>query len=414
MADLDITATSPKVMISDWLILALFASIGPIIAFATKGIVLWLALIGILSIIGLVLRPESRRWSPSLFTFTLFLISVWASISLLWSVDADKSWGGVRFVWSVWLLGLPGFIYVPWVAHKIGQRFFQILAFSLVVGGCFSLALGLLPNFIEMSGEGSGTDFERHVSRALYFVVLSLFVYGSRLNQKHGRLVWVGLLVFLGLSLFTTTQTVVVAMAMGLVGVLFCHLFARYAALVLTLVCSLYFAISVPLFSYNYENNVAGNILGSVNVDELVSSGPRSWMYAFFADEIQNRPILGHGIRVSKNYMPTEASELFLANPNGVRAESHPHNVPLQILFDLGAIGALLTVLAIWAFLQEARQRLSASAYAWIFGFTCALIGLGLFSTSIWAAWFLIVFVANFLLIRLLETRQLDLETQLR
>ena len=405
MANLDMNANSQKVMISDWFILALFATLGPIVAFATKAIVLWLALIGILSIIGLVLRPAARQWKPTLFTLALFLISLWATASLLWSADIDKSWDGLKLVWGVWLLGFPCFIYVPWVATKIGQRFFQILAFSLVVGGCLSMALALLPNFMSMPGEGSGTDFERHVSRALYFVVLSLFVYGFRLSQKHGRLVWLGLLLFFGLSLFTTTQTVVVALALGFVGMLFCYLFARYAALALVLACAAYFLISVPLFSYNYENNLAGNILGSVKVDKLVSSGHRSWMYAFFADEIQNRPLLGHGIRVSKEYIPVEASEIFLSNPNGVRAESHPHNVPLQILFDLGAIGALLTVFAIWAFLRDAARRLSQSGFAWVYGFTCALIGLGLFSTSIWAAWFLIVFVANFLLMRVLETK---------
>ncbi len=67
----------------------------------------------------------------------------------------------------------------------------------------------------------------------------------------------------------------------------------------------------------------------------------RLHVWNFVTDRIAERPVLGWGFDASPN-LPTEGVEPF--RPGKKVVPSHPHNGPLQIMVEIGAVGSLLVV----------------------------------------------------------------------
>ena len=127
---------------------------------------------------------------------------------------------------------------------------------------------------------------------------------------------------------------------------------------------------------------------------------PASWaarvnIWTFVSARMAEKPLFGWGLDASRTF--------------GERIPLHPHDAPLQLWFELGAVGALLGA-AIWAFVfwrfAEAApsRRLYAAAgcaTAW-----SALI-IGAFSFSLWQEWWICLAALGFAACAVLS-RQLD------
>ena len=112
----------------------------------------------------------------------------------------------------------------------------------------------------------------------------------------------------------------------------------------------------------------------------------RTLIWREFASLTMQKPIFGYGVEASRiaSQLP-EAAELgevhrtFLLFP-------HTHNDVLQIWFELGAIGALLTAALIWSIcrwtehLPPANRNLALTLIAAVFAVSCVSHGL-------WQAW---------------------------
>jgi O-antigen ligase len=127
---------------------------------------------------------------------------------------------------------------------------------------------------------------------------------------------------------------------------------------------------------------------------------PASWaervkIWTFVSERMTEKPVFGWGLdasRTFKGHIPL-----------------HPHDAPLQLWFELGAIGAVLGAL-IWAFIfwrfAEAapRRRLYAAAgcaTAW------STLVIGAFSFSLWQEWWICLAALGFAACVVLS-RQLD------
>ena len=127
---------------------------------------------------------------------------------------------------------------------------------------------------------------------------------------------------------------------------------------------------------------------------------PASWaarvnIWTFVTERMTEKPLFGWGLdasRTFKGHIPL-----------------HPHDAPLQLWFELGAIGAVLGALIwayiFWRFAEAApRRRLYAAAgcaTAW-----SALV-IGAFSFSLWQEWWICLAALGFAACSLLS-RQLD------
>ncbi len=99
---------------------------------------------------------------------------------------------------------------------------------------------------------------------------------------------------------------------------------------------------------------VIGALLGSPAIVELLKHTGleqsrfvsqtglyRMHIWDFVIDRIAERPVVGWGFDASPN-LPIEGAQPF--RPGGKVVPSHPHNGPLQIMVEIGAVGSLLVV----------------------------------------------------------------------
>jgi O-antigen ligase len=127
---------------------------------------------------------------------------------------------------------------------------------------------------------------------------------------------------------------------------------------------------------------------------------PPSWaarvdIWTFTSERMAEKPLLGWGLdasRTFKGHIPL-----------------HPHDAPLQLWFELGAVGAVLGAaiwaLIFWRFAQAAASRrlyaAAGCATAW-----CAMV-IGAFSFSLWQEWWICLVALGFAACAVLS-RQLD------
>jgi O-antigen ligase len=127
---------------------------------------------------------------------------------------------------------------------------------------------------------------------------------------------------------------------------------------------------------------------------------PPSWaarvdIWTFTSERLAEKPLLGWGLdasRTFKGHIPL-----------------HPHDGPLQLWFELGALGAVLGALVwafiFWRFAEAARsRRLYAAAGC---GTAWSAVVIGAFSFSLWQEWWICLAALGFAACVVLS-RQLD------
>jgi O-antigen ligase len=107
---------------------------------------------------------------------------------------------------------------------------------------------------------------------------------------------------------------------------------------------------------------------------------------------VPRAPLLGVGadmtyvVRPDMHEIPAAAPSIFMGLPI-----THPHNVYLQVWYELGLVGAvLLTVLGIMVLREIARLGTAQRPYALAL-FAAVAVQIG-FSYSIWQIWFMCLF----------------------
>ena len=125
---------------------------------------------------------------------------------------------------------------------------------------------------------------------------------------------------------------------------------------------------------------------------QKASGGHREWIYYTYANEALSRPLIGHGLKSTKNFSPNNP-DLYIkhAEDRRVRAASltklaHAHNFPLQIIFEFGYLGAILFLGAFWWLLNLRFDKPSRATLA---ATLAAICGLLLFAYSFWQSWLL-------------------------
>lgn len=116
------------------------------------------------------------------------------------------------------------------------------------------------------------------------------------------------------------------------------------------------------------------------------SSYIRGEIWREFTQLLWHRPLLGFGFAGSETVlMAPEAAGLSLLS-RGYLEHVHPHNIPLHIWFELGAVGAALTlvlVCMVWRSLARLPQAILPNVTA----LAAAVVVVSLVSHGAWQAW---------------------------
>lgn len=376
---------------------------GPILGLATKGFAPLLAIAGSLAFIGLVLQGErgnTLAWR-AFWPFAPFFL--FAMTSTLWSssVGVFRSFGilvsVIVFTASLWLAFTK-------LSENEQDLFRSRLSVSVIIGIGLSIIIGsysqffpqLDPILTKLSHQTTLGNLEllRQGNRSLSVMPIFLSLVGGFYWQK-SRLFFILLfIVAFYISANSNSQTAL----LGLLGALTLFALAwiirknRHYIVLATFAFGI--LISPVVFIASFENKWVENYAPTI-VKQKASGSIRQWLYFTYAEEALKRPLFGHGFKASQYYTPSDVNRyLALSIERGVpgygRNEEkglkfpHPHNLPLQIIFEFGYFGTLLFLFGLW---RLSRLSLTSKQKPFQFAALGATLGFLMFAYSLWQSW---------------------------
>ncbi|AWY99955.1 O-antigen ligase [Rhodobiaceae bacterium] len=102
--------------------------------------------------------------------------------------------------------------------------------------------------------------------------------------------------------------------------------------------------------------------------------------------EVLHSPIWGHGLEASRSIKDWQIDFVYFVGPN----IPHPHNGPLQIWLDLGAIGAVVAA-AIWVYLSRKIRSYSLDQQPALIAGLVAFLCILSISHGVWQSWWISV-----------------------
>jgi O-antigen ligase len=123
------------------------------------------------------------------------------------------------------------------------------------------------------------------------------------------------------------------------------------------------------------------------------SAQARVVIWAHTAQQISAAPLFGAGIRAARQQEVLDALRVETApgTIHQLTTEAHAHNVYLQVWYELGAVGALIGMIAGVLVLQTIG-RLDDATRPWLLATFVACAVNAAFSFGLWQPWFMAAF----------------------
>lgn len=393
-------------------LIALLFLIAPIITFAIKGTPIVLACIGFIAL----LTVRSWRIFPKLKDYWAgYGFLALALFSLTWSIDApagSEALAKLTITLACLFLGSRALSHVD---QNTNETWKNILSLSFIAAMWVNAIIApwpyygpvidtyFLSTYGQTVADAVGYEFEliRQVNRALALLPVIIFIIAPFELERRPRLFCVSFLVFFLACIFSDSQTAVLALLLGLIGLGLGKISAPLGR-GLVLACLGVGLIVTPFIidAITARDGLSKNMPTTVN--ELANADARLAIYRFFARDVFDAPLIGHGFYSAKDYSPPNIdtyleemvdeglSEEVLGNMSnhGVIA-SHPHQLFLQILFELGFVGAAVFWLASAQLISNAARSFEHDIQPWIVATLGPVFAQTLFGYSPWQSWLL-------------------------
>ena len=373
---------------------------GPVLGLATKGFAPLLAISGSTALVAILMQPKKlKQLRLGNFTFALPFL-VFMGMSLSWSQAENGEGSYLVLILVVVFTTCLRIIYSD-LPSDLQDNFKHQLGVSILLGIIASLAIGSYPIFwpelsnltTEISTQVTFANIEliRQSNRSLSLIPIFLFpLAGFYWNRAR----WL-FIPLIAITLFVTanshSQTALLAILLGTIIFVFAYFYKYDGKKFVFTVTAIGLLASPIMFLKSFENNFVQNYAPQI-ITQKASGELREWIYYTYASESLSRPLIGHGLRSTKNYRPENLdSYIELAKDRRVNIANkaslaHAHNLPLQIIFEFGYLGALLFLAAFWWLLNLRFDFLGREAHA---ATLAAIFGLLLFSYSLWQRWLL-------------------------
>ena len=375
---------------------ALLLLIGPFLAFAIKGLSALLSLAGLAALISLLVQrkwPEKQAWRRFLWPLALL---AWMIASVSWSAHPDAL--------ETLLKLLPALVFYAALSFQFGQfeaddkaRWRKRYGLSLMAGVLVALALGPWP-FYAPGLEHAMRDIleiPRQVNRSIGIIAVLIFSLIAYLKPHYPRQSMVLLAATVVVAMLSQSQSAALSIIIGLLAVGLAHISVALCRRLILLSFAASLVLAVPLATTAFEQNWTQKYAPEV-VKKSAAPTIRSWIYYVYAQEIKQRPLIGHGLQSAKGFSPNgmddyvqqgldnDVPKMFiksLKKPATIAA--HAHSLFLQILFELGVIGAILAFMALRQLLPKTESHISK----WVLGTWAAGLGTTMFSYHLWQSW---------------------------
>ncbi|WP_372426821.1 O-antigen ligase family protein [Salinarimonas chemoclinalis] len=117
------------------------------------------------------------------------------------------------------------------------------------------------------------------------------------------------------------------------------------------------------------------------------SIGIRAEIWSAFAHYAWERPLFGYGVEGAHGFVAAMPAGVLSEREAFLMSLSHPHNAPLQVLFELGLVGAVLSGVVIWLGVRAIPPMprvMEAAALSSVAGFHAVAV----VSHGAWQSWF--------------------------
>jgi O-antigen ligase len=360
------------------LFMAMCFLVGPMAVLAPNGLAVILAA----GSVGLaLLEPVRLRFAHVARRpiYLLGLFAVLAGASLAWTIDASEGLDGWIRICSTGLLGLVWIDKTIALDSSARNRADRALAYGMFASlgvlavQAASVALsgweGSLAALFLRPDQQPWSYFNRGIAVFACLVPLA----AAKIVQRFGPIPGAAFAVAAGGIVFLfNSKAAELAICVALLAAIAFFISRRFAprvlaAMVAALVLLMPFAAMQPVFGEIAERR-----------DISVSIYHRAAIWQFVAQRVEEKPLLGWGLHASRS-MPG-AKETIARGAELVPL--HPHNGPLQLWLELGAIGAILGA-ALLAWL--ARSAASAAQGATL----TAMVTVASISFGLWQGWWM-------------------------
>ncbi len=362
----------------------------PLVFFIPRGAVVVLAIVGLLGWISQGLKPLSLLKNP--VSVTILALIAWAGLSSLWApIPADSLRLSLRLM-AFLLLGVG---WASWIQSRSSSDL-SVLKRRLFYG--IVLALTLI--FIDVLLGNPWQQFAQKSSAKAFVplvLTLSLAIWPC-LSLVSGKLKnCLGMAFVIGILLTIDSDTAVVAIVCGAVAYLSYHLLPRFTEKSLNL-GTLFLILGLPwLLSGLLTDSFIKDFNQSVRSFSYIH---RLYIWQFVSHKITEKSLIGQGGDSSRAALVGGEEKVWSTInkagedvPIHSKAISlHPHNLPLQIWLELGAVGAFIMA-ALSYFLLRGINRYSVKDAAIIVGFFAAASLTFLVNLGCWQSWWLATLV---------------------
>ena len=369
---------------------------GPVLGLATKGFAPLLAIAGSISFIAVLIQPEKlQQVEFRKFIFALpFLFFM--GLSLLWSQGEN---GGSSYFVLILVVVFTACLRITFKSLPLDEqdKFKNLLSASLLFGIIVSISIGSYPLFwpelsILINNVSNHLTFAniellRQSNRSLSLIPVFLFPIAG-FYWPRARWFFIPLLaIVFFITANSNSQTAFLAMLLGTIVFVFSYYYKYDGRKLIFAATAIGLLFSPIIFLKSFENNFVQNYAPQI-VKQKASGEYREWIYYTYANEALTHPLLGHGLKSTKNFSPENLNNYkkLARERNLPHSLVHAHNFPLQVIFEFGYLGAILFLAAFWWLLNLHFDNAGRATHAATLASICGLL---LFSYSLWQSWLL-------------------------
>jgi O-antigen ligase len=394
--------------------LSLLLLSGPFLLLSVRGFAPMLVLSGICAVLAQISQGREihainasdtiskRVWQPNAIPLTTLAFLV---ASAFWGISERAGETAFRL-----LLVLAFMVAIPAMFQRldtqIQQKWAHYLTLSMSFGVISSLIIGPYNLYWPELGELLSDYLEllRQVNASLAILPVFLFLLLAQIQTARPFWRFGGIGLILALALVVTavskSQTSLWSMLLGLSALGLASLSIRLCRNIIFVAILAATLLAPFVFTAAYEQKWVERFTPSL-IQQQASGQTRSFLYYVFSQESLKRPVFGHGINASKYFVPETLDDYVRLTHDRPKAAkkvrqwqknggfaSHAHNIFLQIIFEVGYLGALLVLATIWQFLRRLEAHTVATQGApLIWGSVGAGLGSLMFGYTIWHSW---------------------------
>jgi hypothetical protein len=311
------------------------------------------------------------------------VVVIFCAVSSLWTADTPQSLDSTARIAGAFIGGLLLFYAAGEIDEDARARLRAIFLGSFVFGLALMLVNALTSAGVYTVATAAGSLSDAQVEANRPMVALILFVWPAvivALRLGRPRLAMALPVLTLLISLLTESQTAQVTGALAIVVYWIARLVPRRSgalmlcggAFVLAAMPWVLLALKAvdPQIGFNWQT---------------ASTGARLEIWYSVASEVPRALFIGHGVEAARYVQDWHMAHIYFPAGKGIQ---HPHNGPLQIWYEFGALGAALGIW-IWVKLVQRISAMNVADRAAAFACLAAILVVSSISHGLWQSWWL-------------------------